>query len=71
LRADRTARVDHSMARKMTLDRPRSSAVARSGFEKMQMGHRRMQKQIQRIKAEDAARTATGRPLHAKAATRR
>jgi hypothetical protein len=59
------------MARKPTLERPRSAAVARTGFEKMQMSHRRMQKQIQRIKAEAAERTATGKPLHGGAVTRR
>jgi hypothetical protein len=31
----------------------------------MQMNHQRTRKQIERIHAEEAKRTATGKPLHA------
>lgn len=59
------------MPYKPTSERPRSAAVARTGFAKMQMSHRRTQKQIQRINAEAAERRATGKPLHGGPVTRR
>jgi hypothetical protein len=42
--------------------RPKSSS--HTGFEKMQMSHERTRKDIQRILAERAKRTETGKPLH-------
>ena len=59
------------MAGKPIFDRPKSSKQIRSGFEKMRMSHQRTRKQIQRIHAEAAERTATGKPLHAGHAPRR
>jgi hypothetical protein len=53
------------MAEKPTFDRSKSSKQGRTGFEKMQLSHRRTRKQIQRIRAESAEREATGKPLHA------
>ena len=56
---------EHRMASKPSFDRPKSSKQIRTGFEKMQMSHLRTQKQIERIKVENAERTATGKPVHA------
>ena len=63
------------MASKPNFDRPRSSKASRSGFEKMQMGHRRTREQIQRIQVEHAdvrqpaspsmsSASAVGKPFH-------
>jgi hypothetical protein len=52
------------MARNPSAERPKSAKVARSGFEKMQMNHSQTRKKIQRIHAEAARRTATGKPVH-------
>jgi len=54
------------MARKPMTDRQHKSPKAvRSGFEKMQMNHRRTRAQIRRIQTEAAERVATGKPVHA------
>ena len=52
------------MASKPNFDRPKSSKASRSGFEKMQMSHRRTREQIQRIQVERAERATTGKPKH-------
>jgi hypothetical protein len=56
------------MARPASSDRPNSASgrISRSGFDKMQMNHRRTREQIERIKTEQASRNATGRPVHPK-----
>jgi hypothetical protein len=43
----------------------KSSKEPRTGFEKMQMGHARTSKEIQRIHLEEAKRKETGKPHHA------
>jgi hypothetical protein len=53
------------MARKPMTDRQHKSPKAvRSGFEKMQMNHRRTRELIRRIQTEAAERLATGKPVH-------
>jgi len=53
------------MARKPMSDRQHKAPKAvRSGFEKMQMNHRRTRAQIRRIQTEAAERVATGKPVH-------
>ena len=52
------------MAVKPTMSRPKIGKAVRTGFEKMQMNHRRTSQQIRRIQAEAAERNATGKPLH-------
>jgi hypothetical protein len=56
------------MARPANSEKPRASAgrKSRSGFDKMQMNHRRTREQIQRIRTEEAGRAATGKPVHPK-----
>jgi hypothetical protein len=51
--------------------KPTSSKEHRTGFQKMQMSHERTRKDIQRILAERARRTETGKPLHQPQAHRR
>ena len=50
---------------------PKSSKVGRTGFEKMQMGHQRTRKEIERIHLERAKRTETGKPHHIEGSHRR
>jgi hypothetical protein len=60
------------MARKpQTTNAPRSGKVPRTGFEKMQMSHARMRKDIARNHAESAERNSTGKPVHPPQAYRR
>jgi len=55
------------MARPGNSEKPRPSAgKSQSGFDKMQMNHRRTREQIQRIRTEEAGRVATGKPVHPK-----
>jgi hypothetical protein len=55
------------MARPANSEKPKPSAGrSRSGFDKMQMNHRRTREQIQRIRTEEAGRVATGKPVHPK-----
>jgi len=56
------------MARPTSSERPKPSSgrISRSGFDKMQMNHRRTREQIERIKNEQASRSATGKPVHPK-----
>lgn len=59
------------MAKPPVEHRSRASKQVRSGFEKMQMNHRRTREEIKRIRAEAAERTATGKPVHIEGAHRR
>jgi hypothetical protein len=43
---------------------PKSSKMSRTGPEKMQLSNERTRKEIQRIHAERAKRTETGKPHH-------
>jgi hypothetical protein len=53
------------MVRKPQLaHQPKSSKESRTGFEKMQLSHQRMRKDIKRILVERAKRTETGKPHH-------
>jgi hypothetical protein len=56
------------MARSANTERSRPSGgrTTRSGFDKMQMNHRRTREQIERLKSEAAKRNATGKPVHPK-----
>jgi hypothetical protein len=56
------------MARPASSERPKSASgkISRSGFDKMQMNHRRTREQIERLKLEAANRNASGRPVHPK-----
>jgi hypothetical protein len=59
------------MRKAQTIYRPTSSKVDRTGFEKMQMGHQRTRKEIERIHLERAKRTETGKPHHIEGCHRR
>jgi hypothetical protein len=59
------------MAKPQTNYGPKSSKVGRTGFEKMQMGHQRTRKEIERIHLERAKRTETGKPRHIEGSHRR
>jgi hypothetical protein len=50
---------------------PTSSKGGRTGFAKMQMGHQRTRKEIERIHLERAKRTETGKPRHIEGSHRR
>jgi hypothetical protein len=54
------------MARKqeITPHTPKSSKRSHTGYEKMQMSHARMRKDIKRILEEHAKTVATGKPKH-------
>jgi hypothetical protein len=53
------------MARKQEITHtPKSSKRSHTGYEKMQMSHARMRKDIKRILEERAKTVATGRPKH-------
>jgi hypothetical protein len=43
---------------------PKSSKLSRTGYEKMQMSHAQMRKDIMRILAERAKTESTGKPKH-------
>jgi hypothetical protein len=50
---------------------PTSSKVGRTGIQKMQMGHQRTRKEIERINLERAKRADTGKPRHIEGSHRR
>jgi hypothetical protein len=53
------------MVRKQQMPfKAKSSKQSRTGFEKMQMSHERLRKDIKRILAERAKRLETGKPHH-------
>jgi hypothetical protein len=53
------------MVRKaQNLHKPNSSKVSRTGFEKMRMSNERTRKDILRIRADQAKRTESDKPLH-------
>jgi hypothetical protein len=53
------------MARKQEITHtPKSSKRSHTGYEKMQMSHARMRKDIKRILEERAKTGATGKPKH-------
>jgi hypothetical protein len=52
------------MAVKSSMSKPKIGKAVRTGFEKMQMSHRRTAQQIRRIQLEAAERAATGKPVH-------
>ena len=56
------------MARAANSEKSKAAASRKShsGFDKMQMNHRRTREQIQRLKDEEAARIASGKPVHPK-----
>ena len=59
------------MRKPQTEHRSSSSKEVRTGFQKMQMGHKRTRMEIQRIHLEQAKRKETGKPHHLEGSHRR